>query len=687
MSFRWPVWAALTLFLVACSAHRPSAASEGDARLALARADAAMDSRQWGLAAGYFAAARMSEDSPAARWGLSQATGRASTQLWTRRFEGSVLALAFSPDGQRLASAGMDSVVRLWNARSGELLHEFQGHSAEVHAVAFSPDGQWLASAGRPGEIRLWSLARGQQEAVLEGHTDVVRGLAFSPDGRWLASCGLDDTVRVWEAGTRTERMRFTHDEPAIAVVFSPDGRRLLSAGMDRTARVWDLETRQEVLRLSGHEEKVESAAFSADGERIFTAAADDTLRFWDARSGQLVDVLRGEHISAAAIDPRFQLLVQAGWNGRVQLFDVRRGALLERLDVHASLAMAVALSPDGRTFASGGHDGVLFVGLRPEAPVDEVLRGHEGWVEALTFTGERRLVSGGEEGLRAWELSAGTSRESRPFGEGAVTLATHPQGRLLAAGTMTGTVRLLDAASGQVLQELAGVAGSVRALAFSPDGALLAAGGDDDILLWAMPTGAMVGRLQGHSGKVWSLAFSPTGHRLASGGADKTLRLWDVARRQQVLQRDRGGTVRALVFTPSGEQLVSAGMKQPLQLWEAAELRPLQELEEHPVGVLALDLSRDGAFLASSGLDLTVKVWSLPSGELLGRLRGHQGVVTALTFSPGMTSLAWAGADRTIRRVLLEELARPSPAGKDLSEISRRYGLSWDARHGLLHR
>jgi WD40 repeat protein len=687
MTLRSSGLAALALLLISCSAHRPSNPRSLDARLALARADAAMDSRQWGLAAGYFAAARVSEDSSAARWGLGQATGRASTQTWTRRIEGSVLALAFSPEGRLLASAGMDSRIRLWNARSGELLQEFTGHTAEVHAVAFSPDGQWLASAGRPGEIRLWSVSQGRQVAVIEGHTDVVRGLAFSPDGRWLASCGLDKTVRVWDVGTGTELMRFAHEDYAIAVVFSPEGRRLLSTSMDRTARVWDLETRREVLRLLGHEEKVESAAFSADGQRILTAAADDALRFWDARSGQLVDVLRTEHISAAAIDPRFQLLVQAGWDGRVRLFDPHWGVLLERMDAHASFVMSVALSPDGRTFASGGHDGVLSVGARPEAPREEVLRGHAGWVEALAFTGEQRLISGGEEGLRAWDLAAGPSVEPSPFGAGAVTLALHPQGQLLAAGTTTGTVRLTDVASGRVLQELSGVTGSVRALAFSPEGALLAAGGDRDILLWSLPSGALVGRLQGHTEKVWSLVFSPSGHRLASGGADKTLRLWDVERLRQVHQRDVGGTVRALVFTPSGEQLVTAGMKQPLQLWDAEELRPLRVLEDNPVGVLALALSRDGAFLASSGLDLTVKVWSLPSGDLLGRLRGHQGVATALTFSPGMSSLAWAGADRTVRRVRLEELANPPPAEKDFPDTLRRYGFTWDAERLLLQR
>ncbi len=115
-----------------------------------------MESRQWGVAAGYFAASRSEEGSPAARWGQAWAEARASSLRWTRRFEGSILALAFSPDGGLLASGGYDAVVRVWDVRSGAQVAELKGHDAEVHAVAFSPDGQWLAAAGRPGALWLW---------------------------------------------------------------------------------------------------------------------------------------------------------------------------------------------------------------------------------------------------------------------------------------------------------------------------------------------------------------------------------------------------------------------------------------------------------------------------------------------------------------------------------------------------
>ncbi|MFP2957831.1 WD40 repeat domain-containing protein [Myxococcus sp. 1LA] len=683
-------WWVLVLLTVSCAGRRPvqEAAAPRDARSELfgARGDAAVETKQWALAAGYFSAARQVEDSPTARWGQAWATARASSLRWAKHFEGSVLALAFSPDGRLLASGGYDAIVRVWDVETGAQVAELKGHEAEVHAVAFSPDGRWLAAAGRPGALWLWDWKEGRRVALLSGHSDVVLGLAFSPDGERLASGGLDRTVRVWRVRDGTEVLRFTHDDIVSAVAFAPDGGRLVSSSIDRTARVWDLVERREVHRLTGHGDRVASCAFSADGERVMTAAGDRALRFWDARTGALLDVQRNTgELSVVAIDARFQQFVQAGWEGRVQWVDARGGEVLERLDAHRTFVMSVALSPDGRTFASGGMDGVLKVWSRPEVPPDVLLREAPAWMEVLASVGPGAFVSGGEDGLRSWSVSSSGELHSRleaPDAVGAVAVSGDL--RLLAVGTLKGEVRVRDVRSGSQMLVIPAAGDSIRALAFSPDGALLAAGVGPDVLVWSLPSATQVARLTGHTGKPWALAFDATGQRLASGSADHTVRIWDVKQGTSQRVLEAGDRVRAVAFLPSGA-LLTAGMRQPIRLWNLEDGRVLTSMDERTVGVFSLAVAPQGGLVASGGMGGEVKVWRLPDGAFMGEVPGQQGFVSAVAFTPDGAWLASAASDRTLHLLRFEAMANPPPAEADMTPLLRRHGLSWDSHRGLL--
>jgi WD40 repeat protein/type II secretory pathway predicted ATPase ExeA len=235
----------------------------------------------------------------------------------------SVTALAFSPDGARLASASVDRTLRLWDAQTGAAVGEpLVGHTDAVMAVAYSPDGSRLASGSFDGTLRLWDAQTGAAVGEpLSGHTDAVLTLAYSPDGARLASGSFDGTLRLWDAqtGAAVGEPLSGHTDAVTALAFSPDGRLLATGSRDQTIRLWEMPSGQPVgAPLAAHDNWVLALAFSPDGRLLATGSRDQTIRLWEMPNGQpLGQPLRGH----------------TGW------------------------VSALIFAPDGAALYSGGHD------------------------------------------------------------------------------------------------------------------------------------------------------------------------------------------------------------------------------------------------------------------------------------------------------------------------------------------
>jgi WD40 repeat protein/serine/threonine protein kinase len=317
-------------------------------------------------------------------------------------------ALAFSPDGRRLALAGAGGLVRVWD---GIPLRERLTFRDAGAGVAFSPDGRFLVAPGNYETVQVWDTRSLARVRSLRGHQEVVRRTAFSPDGKRFASASEDNTVKVW--GLRTGKaLRTTfrgHRDWVNAVAFGPKGKRVVSGSYDRTAQIWEANTGKAICTFAGHADRVLGVAFHPAGKWAASGGDDRTVAVWDARTGRRrwQRTGHGDSVNAVAFSPDGRYLASASDDQTIIIWRVRTGKKVRTLRGHTAGVRDVAFRPDGKRLASAGWDSTVRVWDARTGKLVDTLRGHQRGVRAVSFCArDGRLASAGDDmTLRIWEL------------------------------------------------------------------------------------------------------------------------------------------------------------------------------------------------------------------------------------------------------------------------------------------
>ncbi len=290
-------------------------------------------------------------------WQLS--TGREVCTLTGHSDE--VESIAFSPDGQILASGSYDNTIKLWQLSTGREICSLTGHSDFVWSVAFSPDGQILVSNSNE-TIKLWQLSTDKKTCILTGHSGPVCSDAFSPDGQILASGSENNTIKLWQLSTGRELCSLTgHSSYVGSIAFSPDGQILASGSNDDTIKLWQLSTGKEICTLTGHPDEVEYVAFSPDGQMLVTSSYK-IIKVWQLSTGKEIYTLRGDF---QTISPDGQILVSSSEDNTLKLWQLSTGKEICTLSGHSDDIWSVAFSRDGQTLATGSSDKTIKIWRR----------------------------------------------------------------------------------------------------------------------------------------------------------------------------------------------------------------------------------------------------------------------------------------------------------------------------------
>jgi WD40 repeat protein/serine/threonine protein kinase len=612
-----------------------------------------------------------------------------------------VFDAVFSPNGERIASASQDGVIKLWDARTGRELHSFRAHNGQARSVAFSPDGQRLVSGGWDGTLKVWDVRTDQPLLAWARHTSgKVMSVAFSPDGHWVASgSGTEDEesgeLRLSDAATgRPMWSRPGAKMRVLRLAFHPDGQHLamLRTREDTTVgdpAVWDLavcdlKTGGEQLtlagtRLGGTWGTSWGLAFSPDGCLLAYTSRDGkgrgSVAIWDWHAGGQRLTLSG-HVGLVlrmAFSPDGRRLATAGFDQTIKIWDPTTGQETLTLREHTDMVWSVAFSLDGHRLVSAGTDRSVRVWDATPWKDGETgqelttLRGHQNSVKSVAFHPQGNLLaSGGWDGtVKLWDLDTWKERltlQVDPVGGASVGVFS-PDGQWLASGGERKKVKVwhIDPkraeAGKRLVHDLSGHSTSIKAVAFSGDSQVLASGDlAGTIRIWDLATGKEKHLLRDHTWAVLSVALSPDGRFLASGSSDATVRVWDLALGHEIARPEpyHLGQVNSVAFSADGNLLASGSWDRTVRVWQKgtdARTWNLRHLLRDPTGgVLSVAFSPSNDLrLAWGSMDGTVKVWDQRTDQT-HVLRGHTGWVRGVAFSPDGKYIASASRDGTVK-------------------------------------
>jgi len=617
-----------------------------------------------------------------------------------------------------VVTASDDETARIWDANSGALITELQGHTGWVNSASFSIDGSRVVTASGDKTAQVWSVESGALITVLQGHTGWVNSASFSIDGSRVVTASDDAIAQVWDAETGVEIVEIEgHAGDVISANFSSNKNYIITASEDGTARVWDLALGILIAELSGHTRAVYSASFSPDGTRIVTASGDQIAQLWDFTSDDLVAHFRHDrftrlndtHFSPDGTRILTVIFDEANGKSTAQIRDIKSGNLIAEL-IPPTIAgirtemYEASFSPDGTRVLTRVYNEVN------DSETTLVWDAQSGRLISEPIQTELRHtriydVSFSSDGSRLLTVSEDETRESETaFVQNADTGAViaeinsteihdtifSPNGtRFLTITddeTRNNQAQLWNANSGELIAGLSNFpiyeanfsSDSTRIVSISRDEtqAIDIAqvwDADSGVLLTELNPGAIAGRTSGIY--IGDINFSPDGTRILAIVEDEyeesqAAWLWNadsgefiakfgINLQQRIAQRDFD-----IMFSPDSRRILTNDDNETVHMWDADSGKLIASLE-HSDGFYNLEstwFSPDGTRLITFGNGGSW-VWDATSGKLIAQFRGAASI--GFDVSPngsrivttGHDQLAWARGDGPITSIGLTGL------------------------------
>lgn len=540
-----------------------------------------------------------------------------------------VLAVAYSPSGEVLASAAADRCVKLWDAHSGNEIRTLLDFDAPVHAVTFGMDGSLLVTGCEDGSTCLWSVTTGKRVSSFTDLNGAVQAVAFSTDGKQLISGGNDKTIAIRDLASGEVSRLEGHSAAVTDIACSPDGRWIASCGFDKTVRLWSAKTNQLVWVGKGHSHCVSSVAFDPQSNTVASSSHDNTLKTWSVETGQELEAFSThiEYANTVSFNRQGTELVSGGDDSVIRFWNSSNGQQKKVYSGHLAPITELAISPDGTHAASASRDHSVRIWNISNQYASQMVRAHLDLPTAVDFSpdGSRMVTAGYDNAIKIW--STGDRKSIRSLCDDGVIFSCvryQPDGRQLTGCRTDGLVFVWSVDEQQTVSAAKTFIAHDHAtwMSYRANGKqFVTVGHDGFVKVWDSQSFEPVHSRKVHDQPVTSVAFSPDGQLVLSSDRSGMIRIWeletDTIRYETVRKSTPVLEAGAHVAFSSDGRLIGFENNENIEIRDTHG-QLIQTLIGHTGGIPGIDIDWNSTRLISASYDGTVRLWDLQTGEEL---------------------------------------------------------------------
>jgi WD40 repeat protein len=483
--------------------------------------------------------------------------------------------LSWSPDGNRLATASIDSFAIIWDVKTGAIIHILKG-SAGLYHISWSPDGSKVATSSRDSNAIIWDVITGAKICNLNGINSYLSEVKWSPDGSLVATVGNNKTADIWDINTGGKIHNLIGHESWINNInWSPDGKYVVTASWDSSSIIWDANTGAIIHTLRGHSNFVDDINWSPDGSSVATASRDKTVIIWNAYTGSNLKILKGhtERVYAISWSPDGKLVATASKDKTAIIWNSVTGEIIYTLIGHSGDVDDISWSPDGKKVATASYDNTAIIWDVQTGTILQTLTGHKEYVYNVCWSPDGKLVATAcnDGSSIIWDVATGNNihKLAGDFDSYYNRVSWSPNGKQLAS--IDYNARIWDVNKGLKLLTLnENNYGDVTFNDWSPDGSRLATAGNDKLgIIWDVSNGKVLKTLKGHTAFLDYISWSPEAIRIATSSGDKSGIIWD-AMSGSIFYKLNGHTddVNKIKWNPEGSRVATSSWDKTAKIW-----------------------------------------------------------------------------------------------------------------------